>query len=234
MTGTLFGIGVGPGDPELMTLKARRVLGTVPVLAFPAPLEGEGMARAIAAPHVPAGKVEIAIRMAFRPERDDAEAAYDAAAAAIAGHLEAGRDVAVLCEGDPLFFGSFIYLLARLGPRFPVEVVPGIASPMAASALLARPLATLDDSVAIVPATRAEADIERLLALADSAVILKVGRHLPKVRRVLARLGLEHGAVVVERAGLDGQRVLDLDAASAGGVSYFSLILVHRRGTARP
>ncbi len=225
MSGTLYGVGVGPGDAELLTLKAARLLRDCPVLAWPAPLEGEGLARTIAAPHIPAGKVEIAIRLSFRPERDDTDAAYDTAAETIAGHLEAGRDVAVLCEGDPLFFGSFIYLLTRLRDRFRVEVVPGIASPMAAAAVALRPLCTLEDAVAIIPATRDEAEIERLLAAADAAVIMKVGRHLPKVRRVLDRLGRTAGALVVERATQDRQRLIPL--ADAAEAPYFSLILVH-------
>lgn len=230
MSGTLYGIGVGPGDPDLLTLKAHRLLQALPVLAWPAPLAGDGLARSIAAPHIPAGKTEIVIRLAFRPERDDTESAYDAAAATIAGHLDAGRDVGVLCEGDPLFFGSFIYLLARLGGRFPVTVVPGVSSPMAAAAALVRPLAALDDCVAIVPATRPEAEIERLLAAADAAVVMKLGRHLPKVARVLARLRLDDDARVVEQVGLPGQRLLTLAEAEESGIGYFSLALVHRRG----
>lgn len=224
MSGTLYGVGVGPGDSELLTLKAVRLIQSCPVLAWPAPLEGEGLARTIAAPHVPPGKTEIAIRLSFRPERDDTDHAYDAAAETIAGHLTAGRDVAVLCEGDPLFFGSFIYLLTRLHDRFAVEVVPGIASPMAASAVALRPLSTLEDGVAIIPATRSEAEIERLLAAAQSAVIMKVGRHLPKVRRVLDRLNLSGKALVVERATQDRQRLIPL--ADAAEAPYFSLILV--------
>ncbi len=229
MSGILYGIGIGPGDAELLTLKAHRLLQALPVLAWPAPLDGEGMARTIAAPHIPAGKLEIPIRLSFRPDRADTAAAYDAAAAAIAGHLEAGRDVGVLCEGDPLFFGSFIYLLARLGGRFLVQVVPGVASPMAAAAIAARPLTSLDESLAVVPATQPEAAMERLLAAAEAGVVMKVGSHLPKVVRVLSRLGLADGALVVERAGLEGQRVLTLAAAEAAGIGYFSLILVHRR-----
>lgn len=225
MTGTLYGVGIGPGDAELLTLKAVRLLRDCPVLAWPAPLEGEGLARTIASPHVPEGKTEIAIRLSFRPERDDTDAAYDNAAATIAAHLEAGRDVAVLCEGDPLFFGSFIYLLTRLRDRFPVQVVPGIASPMAAAAVALHPLSTLEDAVAIIPATRDEAEIERLLAAADSAVIMKVGRHLPKVRRVLDRLNLTHKALVVERATQPRQRLIPL--AELAEAPYFSLILVH-------
>lgn len=224
MTGTLYGIGVGPGDAELLTLKAVRLIQSCPVLAWPAPLEGEGLARTIAAPHVTGTKTEIAIRLSFRPERDDTDHAYDAAAETIAGHLTAGRDVAVLCEGDPMFFGSFIYLLTRLRDRFAVEVVPGIASPMAASAVALRPLSTLEDGVAIIPATRSEAEIERLLAAAQSAVIMKVGRHLPKVRRVLDRLNLSGKALVVERATQDRQRLIPL--ADAAEAPYFSLILV--------
>lgn len=226
MTGTLYGVGVGPGDPELMTAKAIRLLGSVPVLAWPAPLEGEGMARTIAASSIPAGRIEIAIRLAFRPERDDTEAAYGHAADEIAAHLDQGRDVAVLCEGDPLFFGSFIYLMTRLAPRFPVEVVPGIPAMMAASAAWRTPLATLDDAVAIIPATLPEARIEALLAAADSAVVMKVGRHLDKVRRVLARLGLAETALLAERVGHAGQRLARL--AEVDQAPYFSLILVHK------
>lgn len=226
MSGTLYGVGVGPGDPDLLTLKAARILASVPVLAWPAPLDGEGMARKIASAHIPAGRTEIAIRLGFRPERDDTDAAYGKAADDIAAHLEQGHDVAILCEGDPLFFGSFIYLLARLAPRFPVEVVPGISSVMAAAAALARPLTTLDEALAVVPATKPEAEIERLLAAAETGVIMKIGRHLPKVRRVLARLGLEDGAMLVERVGHPDQRILPLIEAEAA--PYFSLILVHR------
>ena len=225
MSGILYGIGVGPGDAELLTLKAVRLLHSCPVLAWPAPLEGEGLARTIAGPHIPAGKTEIAIRLSFRPERDDTDTAYDNAAEMISGHLAAGRDVAVLCEGDPLFFGSFIYLMTRLSNRFPVQVVPGIASPMAAAAMALHPLSTLEDAVAIIPATRAEAEIERLLAAAESAVIMKIGRHLPKVRRVLDRLNLTEMAMLVERATQAGQRLIPL--ADAAEAPYFSLILVH-------
>ncbi|MEW5726768.1 MAG: precorrin-2 C(20)-methyltransferase [Pseudomonadota bacterium] len=226
MTGTLYGIGVGPGDPELLTAKAIRILGAAPVLAWPAPLEGEGMARSIAAAHIPAGRAEIAIRLAFRPERDDTDAAYGAAAEEIAAHLEAGRDVAVLCEGDPLFFGSFIYLMARLAPRFPVEVVPGVPAMMAAAAALRTPVATLDDAVAIIPATLPAERIESLLAAADAAVVMKVGRHLGKVRAVLDRMGLAGHAWLAEKVGHPGQRLAPL--AEIDQAPYFSLILVHK------
>lgn len=225
MSGTLWGIGIGPGDPELLTAKAIRLLGELPVLAWPAPLEGDGMARSIAAGHVPEGRVEIPIRLSFRPERDDTDAVYDAAAAAIAEHLAAGRDVGVLCEGDPLFFGSFIYVLTRLQGRFAVQVVPGVSSPMAAAAMAVRPLSLLDDAVAIIPATRSDDLIRAMLEPAEAAVIMKVGRHLPRLKALLSSMGLLNSAVVVERATLPDQRVLPL--AEAETLSYFSVILVH-------
>ncbi len=225
MTGTLWGVGVGPGDPDLLTLKAHRLLSAVPVLAWPAPLEGIGLARAIAAPHIPEGKTEIPIRLSFRPERDDTDAAYDGAASAIAAHLDQGRDVAVLCEGDPLFYGSFAYVLERLAETYPVRVIPGIASPMAAASAHRVPLSGLDDSLVVIPATQDEEQIERLLALADRAVIMKLGRHLPKIRRILDRLGL--AGLLAERVGLDGQRLIPL-AEAGDETAYFSLILVRK------
>jgi len=232
MSGTLFGIGVGPGDPELLTLKAVRLLSRVPVVAYPAPLDGDSLARGIVAAHLPAGIEEIALRMAFDPAKR-ADDAYDAGADVIAGHLASGRDVAVLCEGDPLFFGSFVYLFARLGERFPVEVVPGVSSVMACAATLGHPLTARDDALVIIPAPRPEDEIERLLASAESAAIMKLGRHLPKVWRVLNRLGLAKHAVYIERAGQPGERIRPLaEAAADPAAPYFAMILVHRRGKA--
>ncbi len=226
MTGTLYGVGVGPGDPELITLKAVRILRSVPAIAYPAPLDGDGMARRLAAAHLPGGQDEIVMRMAFDPRLPPPDEAYDRGAAAIAVHLAAGRDVAVLCEGDPLFFGSFAYVMERLDGRFPVEVVPGVASPMACASVLRRPLTTRDEALAIVPATRGEAEIEAALAGCEAGVVMKLGRHLAKVRRVLDRLGLD--GTVVAWAGHAEQRIMTLDEAAAEGTPYFSMLLVRR------
>ena len=141
MTGTLYGLGIGPGDPELITLKAHRLLQACPVIAYPAPDRGDSLARAIVDPHVPAGRTEIVIRMPMVSARFPAREVYDQAAAELGGHLAAGRDVAVICEGDPFFYGSFMYLFERMVADFPVEVVPGVSSLMACSATLGAPLA---------------------------------------------------------------------------------------------
>lgn len=230
--GTLYGLGVGPGDPELITLKALRLLRSCPVLAWPAPEQGPSLARSIVAQHLPGGQTEIAMRMPMSVARFPAQEVYDRAAAEIAGHLSDGRDVAVLCEGDPFFYGSFMYLFGRMVDRFPVRVVPGVSSMMACSAVLDAPLAARNDVLTVVPAPVEEARLEAALATADAAAILKLGRHFAKVRDVLVRLDLAERARYVERATLGEQRILPIDAVDPAAVPYFSMILVHARGAA--
>jgi precorrin-2/cobalt-factor-2 C20-methyltransferase len=222
----LIGIGVGPGDPELLTLKAARLLREIPVIAFPAPMEGQGLARSIVGDLIPAGRTEIPLRMEMSLNRDSANGAYDAGAIEIARHLDEGRDVAVLCEGDPLLFGSFIYLLERLGENYSVQVVPGIASPMASAAASLMPLATQDEAVLLVPATRSEEELERLIVSCETICLFKVGRHLEKIRRVLMKSNRLHKARYVERASQAEERVLTLDQAIEKGGIYFAMVLV--------
>jgi precorrin-2/cobalt-factor-2 C20-methyltransferase len=139
VSGTFYGLGVGPGDPELITLKAWRILSQVPVIAYPAANGNDSLAHSIAAPFIPEDVIELAIAVPMRREREPAQEAYDAAAQAIAKHLDAGRDVAFLCEGDPLFYGSFAYLLTRLARSHLTQVVPGITSITACAAAIGRP-----------------------------------------------------------------------------------------------
>jgi precorrin-2/cobalt-factor-2 C20-methyltransferase len=225
MTGRLYGIGVGPGDPELMTLKAARILSAAPVVAYPAPNDGESSARAIAAGFIPAGRTEIAIRVPMRVGPVPLDA-YGRAADAIAAHLEAGRDVAVLCEGDPFFYGSFMYLHDRLAPRFPVTVVPGVSSLTACAAASNRPLVRRDDVLAVLPAMLPDAELERQLQATDAAAILKVGRHLLRVKAVLARLGRLDASVYVAHATRGDERVVPLAELDDDSAPYFSMILV--------
>ncbi len=229
--GTLYGLGVGPGDPELLTLKALRILRAAPVLAYPAPPEGESMARAIASSHLPGGQTEIAIRMPLDAARFPADEVYSAAAREIADHLRAGRDVAALCEGDPFFYGSFMYLFARLVDGHRIEVVPGVSSPMACAAALGAPLAAQNDVLSVLPAPLGEDRLKARLEECDAAAIVKVGRHVSKVRRVLRELGLEARARYIERASLAAERILPLSEAE-DPAPYFSMVLVHRRGAA--
>ena len=232
MTGRVYGLGVGPGDPELITLKALRLLRAAPVVAYPAPEEGPSFARGIVARWLSPAQREIVIGIPMESARFPAQAVYDRAAEEIAIHLAADRDVAVLCQGDPFFYGSFMYLFDRLAERFAVTVIPGVSSLTACAAAAGWPLAARDDTLIVLPATLGEAELARRLASADAAIIIKLGRHFAKARGVLDRLGLSGQARFVERATLAAERVLPLAQVRAEAVPYFSMILVHRRGAA--
>ena len=229
MSGRLYGLGVGPGDPELLTLKAHRLLQTVPVIAYPAPDDGASLVRAIADPHVPAGRTEIVIRTPMVPGRFPAHDVYDHYAGIIAGHLEAGRDVAVLCEGDPLFYGSFMYLFARLARSHPTEVVPGVSSLTACAAAAGLPLASRNACLIVVPAPLDEDDLAARIEAAEAAAVIKVGRHLAKLRRVLERLGRAGDARYVARATMADAVVKPFAEVTEDTAPYFSMVLVPAR-----
>jgi precorrin-2/cobalt-factor-2 C20-methyltransferase len=225
--GRLYGLGVGPGDPELLTLKALRVLRTVPVVAYPAPENGESFARSIVAAWIEGHQREIAIRFPMRPGPPPVEI-YDGAAVTLAAELDAGRDVVLLCQGDPLFYGSFINVFTRLAGRYQIEIVPGVSSLTACAAAAAIPLVSRDDALAVIPATLDEEQIAARLAAGGTAAIVKIGRHLPKVHRALNRLGLLDAAVYVEHATLPTQRVAPLAYLDPDLAPYFSMVLIVR------
>lgn len=225
--GTLFGVGVGPGAPDLLTLRAARVIEGAPVVAYPTLAGAPSMARGIAAAHLAHRPEEVVVDLPMTEARGPAQAAYDQGAARIAHHLAQGRDVACLCEGDPMFYGSFMYLAARLSPRFPVEVVPGVTSVAAASALARLPLGARTGRIAVLPATLPDDRIREGIEAHESVAILKLGRHLPRVRALLDALGLTARATFVARATLPGQAVLPLAEAPVEA-PYFSLLLVAR------
>lgn len=225
MTGTLYGIGVGPGDPELITLKAARLIAACPVVAYPTLAGGDSFARAIAAGLIAQGAREIVMDVPMTTDRAPAQAAYDRGAAEISVALDAGQDVACLCEGDPFFYGSFMYLHARLADRYDVQVIPGVSSLMACAAMAGMPLAARNERVTILPGPLPEEELVRRIEGAESVAILKVGRHLTKLRAVIDRLGLLDQAVYVERATLPEGRVMPL-ADAPDNAPYFSMILL--------
>lgn len=224
MTGRLIGVGVGPGDPDLLTLKALRHIREAPVVAYPAPDDGPSFARSIVAEHLE-NKVEVPIVIPMRTERFPAQAVYDRAQAAIAGHLDAGRDVAVLCEGDPFFYGSFMYLFERLADRYPFEVVPGVSSVMAAGAASARPLAARNEVLTVLPGPSDDETVRRALATPACAII-KVGRHLTRLRALIGEAGLLDRAWYGERVTLPEERLMPL-AQAGDAAPYFSIILIY-------
>ncbi len=225
MSGILYGVGLGPGDPELITLKAARLIAAAKVVAYPALAGGNSFARSIASDLIAPGAREIVMEVPMTVARQPAQDAYDSGAAAIAAALEAGEDVVCLCEGDPFFYGSFMYLYARLFERFTVEVVPGVSSVMASAARARQPLVARNEVMTVIPGPLEAADMRARIETADSIVIMKVGRHLAKIRALLAELGLEARAKYIERATLAEEVVLPLSEAPETA-PYFSMILI--------
>jgi len=232
--GKLLGVGVGPGDPELMTLKALRALGEADVVAHFAKAGNASHSRAIAARHLRAGVTELPLYYPVTTEwpscsdgyRDAIREFYDGAAAQISAHLEAGRVVAVISEGDPLFYGSYMHLHRRLAPRFATEIVAGVTGMSGCWSAAGMPIAQGDDVFTVLPATLPEAELTRRLADADAAVVMKVGRHLPKLRRALKRSGRLERAIYVERGTMADAKLIPLAAKPDDDAPYFAVVLV--------
>ena len=232
--GRLIGVGVGPGDPDLITLKAVRALGTADVVAYFAKLGNGSHARAIAHPHFRAGALELPLGYPVTTEMPKDEAPYraaitefyEAAAEAVAAHLDAGRTVAVLSEGDPLFYGSYMHLHVRLAHRFPTDVIAGVTGMSGCWSQAGTPIAQGDDVLSVLPGTLPEAELARRLAGTDAAVIMKVGRNLPKIRRALAIAGRLERALYVERGTMAGSLCERLETRADLPAPYFAIVLV--------
>jgi precorrin-2/cobalt-factor-2 C20-methyltransferase len=225
--GTLRGVGVGPGDPELLTLKAARLIRAARVVAYPAPDTGGSFARSIAADLIASDAIEIPMVVPMRADRFPAQEVYAGAARTIAGHLDGGADVVVLCEGDPFFYGSFMYLHARLAGRHAVEVVPGVSSLGACAAAAGRPLVARSGVLSVLPGPLPDAELAARIAAADAVAIIKVGRHMARLRALVGALGLTARAAYVERASLPEAHACPLTDAP-DDAPYFSMILIGR------
>jgi precorrin-2/cobalt-factor-2 C20-methyltransferase len=232
--GTLYGVGLGPGDPDLVTLKAARIVGSALVVAHFRKRGRAGHARTIAAGLIPASAVEIAFEYPVTTEIDfshdgyvvQIRAFYEASAAAIAAHLDAGRDVALLCEGDPFFYGSFLHMYDRIRGRYPTIVVPGITGMSGCWTAAETPITYGDDVLVVLPGTLHEDDLTARLLQADAAVIMKVGSNLEKIRAAIAKAGRADHAIYVERGQMTGQKVMPLSALETNAAPYFSIVLL--------
>jgi precorrin-2 C20-methyltransferase/precorrin-3B C17-methyltransferase len=233
MSGRLFGVGVGPGDPELITVKARRVVEEADVVAYPVARHGRSIARAAAAPYIRAEQLELAMSYPVTTEETDHPEGYEGAlrdfydesSARLAEQLDAGRDVAVLCEGDPFFYGSYMYLHERLASRYETEVVAGVTAFSAAAAAAGTPLAKRDDVLMVLPGTLAPDVLAARLQGSDAAVVMKLGRNFDGVREAAKLAGVARRGIYVERASGPDQRIAPLGDVE-GSVPYMSLVLV--------
>lgn len=238
--GTLYGVGVGPGDPELMSLKAARILKTVPVVAYFAKKGATGNARRAVDGHLNPDAELVRLDYPFTtelPEDDPRYRAalvsfYDESAEALAAKLDQGLDVAVLCAGDPFFYGSYAHLHERLAERYRCEVVPGITAMSGCWTRAAVPMICGDEMLSVLSGTMDADRLAERLAASDAAVIMKVGRNLAKIRTALARTGLLERAVYVERGTMPEERILRLADKVDDDAAYFGVVLVP--GTRRP
>jgi precorrin-2/cobalt-factor-2 C20-methyltransferase len=227
-------VGVGPGDPELITLKAIRALQEAEVIAHFAKAGNASNARAIVADHIRPGTIELELRYPVTTELPTNAPAYcarmgqfyQASAQAVAAHLDAGRSVAVICEGDPLFYGSYMHLHVRLADRYPTAVIAGVTGMSGCWSAVGTPMAQGNDVFTVLPATLPESELERRLADAESAVIMKLSRNLPKVKRVLGRVGRLDRAIYVERGTMSNAVVMALTAKTDEQAPYLALVLV--------
>ncbi|WP_328764166.1 MULTISPECIES: precorrin-2 C(20)-methyltransferase [unclassified Streptomyces] len=236
-TGKLYGVGLGPGDPSLMTLRAVEVIAEAQVVAYHSARHGRSIARSIAAGHLRADHIEEPLVYPVTTETTDhpggyqgaMEEFYEESAARLAAHLDAGRTVAVLAEGDPLFYGSYMHMHKRLADRYQAEVIPGVTSVSAAAARLGTPLVEGEEVLTILPGTLPEDELTARLAATDSAVVMKLGRTFPAVRRAMEGSGRLAEARYVERATMAGERTGVLADTDPESVPYFAVAVVPSR-----
>ncbi|MFH9673361.1 precorrin-2 C(20)-methyltransferase [Streptomyces sp. NPDC017405] len=242
MSGRLYGVGLGPGDPSLMTVRAVEVIAEADVIAYHSARHGRSIARSIAAEHIRDDHIEEPLVYPVTTETTDHPGGYEGAmeefyaeaSARLAAHLDAGRTVAVLAEGDPLFYGSYMHMHKRLADRYGTEVIPGVTSVSAAAARLGAPLAEGEEVLTILPGTLSEGELTARLAATDAAVVMKLGRTFPKVRRALEASGRLDAARYVERATMAGERLAGLADVEAGSVPYFSVAVLPSQVDAEP
>jgi len=232
--GVLYGVGLGPGDPELVTVKAARLIGAADVVAYHSARHGRSIARSIAAAYLRGDQIEEQLVYPVTTETTDhpggyqaaIEEFYEQAAARLMAHLEQGRDVVLLAEGDPLFYSSYMHMHKRISSRFRTEVVPGITSVSAAAAALAMPLVEGNDVLTVLPGTLGRDELARKLSVTGATAIMKISRSYADVREALKESGRLAQAYYVERASGGDQLVEPAGEVDPAAVPYMSIIIV--------
>jgi len=237
-TGRLYGLGLGPGDPDLITVKAARLLEEVPVVAYFTKKGAPGKARKILSAWRAATARELPLIYPLTTEVHFCDPAYTASLRGfyeesterIAAILSAGEDVALVSEGDPLFYGSFMHLHIRLRDRFPITVVPGVSGMAGAWSAAGMPMTWGDDVLSVLPGTLAGPVLTEKIRAADATVILKIGANLPKLREAIRAAGRLADALYIEHATMQDQAMQPLADKKDDAAPYFSMILIPGRG----
>lgn len=232
--GRLIGVGTGPGDPDLLTVKAVKALAEADVLAYFAKQGRRGNGRTIVDGLIREGMPELPlyypVTTEIHKDHDDYKSQitdfYNVSAEAVARELDAGRTVAILSEGDPLFYGSYMHLHVRLAHRYSTEVIPGITAMSGCWSMAGLPIVQGDDVLSVLPGIMDEEELVRRLKDTEAAVIMKVGRNLPKIRRALETAGKLDQALYVERGTMKNAGMISLAEKADDAAPYFSLVLV--------
>ena len=229
-TPTLYGVGVGPGDPDLITIKATKILQKISVIAFPSPQEGRSLTHDIAIPHLNPNAEKIPLRMPI-DVGTPSFGVYSDWYEIIIPHLESGKDVAILCEGDPLLYGSFQYIMKIIKPAFHIEIIPGISSLNSAAAAAKIALCSYHQHLHLISATDNIKNINHILSLNYPCAILKVGKKLISIRNVIRENNRENLSIVVSYASWNNQKIIPLNdiPISENSIPYFSIILIPSR-----
>lgn len=222
----LYGIGVGPGDPELLTLKALRIIRSVDVIAYQSAVGHSSVARSIVESYLNSGQTEVVFHFPKALDPEEGKLAYDHSVELILEHLKLGKSVGVLCEGDPLLYGSFMYIFTRLKDNYPIEVIPGVSSPMAAAAMLGVPLSYRNDVFSIISGTLPQDQLTDQLLRCDACAVIKLSKNFTKVRSVLGELNLLDRAFYIERATMPEQKIIPIGLVDPQNVPYFSMIIL--------
>ncbi|WP_299901530.1 precorrin-2 C(20)-methyltransferase [uncultured Ruegeria sp.] len=236
--GTIYGVGLGPGDPDLMSVRADRLLRNAKHVAFFRKPGRSGQARKIVNGMIPEGAIEFPMEYPVTTEIPVTDPRYNELLAAFyedcTKHLKAlseqGEDVVVLCEGDPFFYGSFMHLYSRLREDAPVEVVPAITGMSGAWTATGDPITWGDDVLTVLVGTLPEDTLAERMAKTDALVVMKIGRNIDKVKRALKTADLYDRAWIVEYAQMPNQTVTKLSEACEKITPYFSIIVVHGQG----
>jgi precorrin-2/cobalt-factor-2 C20-methyltransferase len=236
--GRLFGVGLGPGDPELITFKSARAISSSPVIAWFAKRGKRGHARTIADALIPEGAIELPLIYPVTTEIPHSDPDYNRqladfytdASNSLAAHLEAGRDVALLCEGDPLFYGSFMHPYIRLRDRYAVTICPGITGMSGCWTATRTPVTWGDDVLSVIPGTLPREELEKRLEMTDAVVIMKLGKNFQKVRNIIENKGLLDRAFYIERGTMQDEAVMPLGDKTDGVAPYFSMIIIPGEG----
>lgn len=236
-TGRIICAGLGPGDPDLISVKADRIIRAASHIAYFRAAGRKGQARGIAQNLIAANAIEIAMEYPLTTEipHDDPEynrrlaVFYDDWADKLAG-LALTREVVILCEGEPFLYGSFMHLYIRLKDRVAVEVIPGIPGMVGCWNVADMPMTWGDDALSVLPGTLPEDQLLRRMQESEAIVIMKTGRNLPKIKRALAAAGRLHQAWLVERGTMPNQRIAKLAELSGEDCPYFAIVLVAGNG----